>query len=661
MDLVLGGLLVGLAFGNHLLMLFVAPFVVAFVLWVGRRELRERPWLLVAAAGAGLLGLSVYLYIPIAASLNPPLPYNHPTTLEGVWWLVSGTQFRGQFDFFSAKGPGEFIGSLPALWALVTERATPVVPVLGVAGLGLLIRRRPAFGLTVVTILFFAVYIWANYLHLEHYLLVPWLVLALGVAVAVDGLAGLARRVAEWRRPYPGVMPDMGVVVGALAIVGAVGLASYDLGERGPKRRPLRRGVRRGGLLGAARKRSDPDRVGRVDAAVARPARPRAAAGRPDRRRHEHRVRGLGDPRGADRVGDLRAARLHPPAARERPAADEAGIFVDAVSPRAHRGGQPIGVVRRPGLPGRVAARDVRHVTEPEAAPRPAATVVLLRPGPGGPEVLLTRRPSTMAFAADMHVFPGGAVDPGDLDPRLAARSAITPDDARASLGGDIAAPEALARYIAALRELFEEAGVLLAEPLLDGASARSAREGLLAGRSTMADVAEELDLRLRTDLLVPIGHWTTPPIMARRFDTRFFVAELPDGVEPTFETDEIVGHRWETPRAALDAMAAGDLAMWVPTSATLQQLEHVTGLAEIRRRIVPGRVAAPRVIAEGPGLVRLVVAGSGRRAGPDRQRLSRRSAAARARRSRRSVGRGGDGDSSARPAPRAARSSRLR
>ena len=238
-----------------------------------------------------------------------------PTTLEGVWWLVSGTQFRGQFDFFSAKGPGEFIGSLPALWALVTERATPVVPVLGVAGLALLIRRRPAFGLTVVTILFFAVYIWANYLHLEHYLLVPWLVLALGVAVAVDGLAGLARRVAEWRRPYPGVMPDMGIVVGALAIVGAVGLASSTWAS-----------------ADRSADRSAEEYVAAVFSALPENAviltewdestplwhgqhRPRAAAGRPDRRRHEHRVRGLGDPRGADRVGDLRAARLHPQAA----------------------------------------------------------------------------------------------------------------------------------------------------------------------------------------------------------------------------------------------------------------------------------------------------------------------------------------------------------
>jgi hypothetical protein len=215
-DLAIGGLLVGLALGNHLLTLFVAPFVLLFVLWVGRAELNARPWLVLAAVGAAILGLSVYLYIPIAASLGPPLPYNHPTTLEGVWWLVSGTQFRGQFDFLGSRGPAEFIGSMAALWELVVSRATPIVPLLGVAGLALLVRRRPAFGLTAVAILFMAVYIWANYLHLEHYLLVSWLVLAVGGAVAVEWLAALAGRF------IPSASTAAGAVVGGVAVAGAV-------------------------------------------------------------------------------------------------------------------------------------------------------------------------------------------------------------------------------------------------------------------------------------------------------------------------------------------------------------------------------------------------------------------------------------------------------
>jgi hypothetical protein len=219
-DLAIGGLLVGLALGNHLLTIFVAPFVLLFVLWVGRAELSARPWLVLTAIGATILGLSVYLYIPIAAGLDPPLPYNHPTTLDGVWWLVSGTQFRGQFDFLGSKGPAEFIGSLPALWELAVSRATPIVPLLGVAGLALLVRRRPAFGLTAVAILLLAVYIWANYLHLEHYLLVPWLVLALGGAVAVEWLAELAGRLVQR------ASTAAGTVVGGVAIAGALVLVA---------------------------------------------------------------------------------------------------------------------------------------------------------------------------------------------------------------------------------------------------------------------------------------------------------------------------------------------------------------------------------------------------------------------------------------------------
>ncbi len=190
-DLILGALLIGLALGNHLLMLFVAPFVVLYVLWAGRHELLGRPWLLLSAIAAGLLGLSVYLYIPLAASQAPPLPYNHPTSLDGVIWLVTGTQFRGQFDFLAGRGPGDFVAALPTLWTLLVARATVIWPILGVLGLVRLTWRRPAFGLMCVAILASGLYLWANYLELEHYLLVPWLILAIGLSVGLEGLAAL--------------------------------------------------------------------------------------------------------------------------------------------------------------------------------------------------------------------------------------------------------------------------------------------------------------------------------------------------------------------------------------------------------------------------------------------------------------------------------------
>lgn len=230
-DLALGGLLVGLALGNHLLMLFVGPFVVALVLWAGRRELRSQPRLLLVAAGAVGAGLSVYLYIPIAASLGPPLPYNHPTTFEAFWFLVSGSQFRGQFDFLGSNGPGEFLAAMPALWDLMADRATPVLPVAGAIGLVVLVWRKPAFGLCIVAILMVGIYIWANYLRLEHYLLVPWLILALGATVAVESLISVVEALASRARPLaPGTRrgPTLGLLVGGVAVVAAVALGARN-------------------------------------------------------------------------------------------------------------------------------------------------------------------------------------------------------------------------------------------------------------------------------------------------------------------------------------------------------------------------------------------------------------------------------------------------
>jgi glyoxylase-like metal-dependent hydrolase (beta-lactamase superfamily II)/8-oxo-dGTP pyrophosphatase MutT (NUDIX family) len=229
-----------------------------------------------------------------------------------------------------------------------------------------------------------------------------------------------------------------------------------------------------------------------------------------------------------------------------------------------------------------------------------------------------------MAFAGDMHVFPGGAVDPADADPRLVIRSVVAPREALDRLGGDpsgrLSPEDALALHVAAIRELFEEAGVLLADRSTGGPTdadeLAAARATLLRGETTLADVAESLDLRLRTDLLAPISHWTTPPIMPRRFDTRFFVAELPPGAKPTFTTDEVLADRWLTPAAALDAMAAGQIGLWPPTSATLQQLQYVRSFGEVRERLAPGLLVAPRAIVESAEVERIVFGGGGGVAG---------------------------------------------
>ena len=195
---------------------------------------------------------------------------------------------------------------------------------------------------------------------------------------------------------------------------------------------------------------------------------------------------------------------------------------------------------------------------DPPVTPRPAATVVLLRPAADGPEVLLTRRPSTMAFGPDLHVFPGGAVEPDDA-PRAGT------DD-----------PWAVGRHAAA-REAREEAG-----------------------------------LELDPDTLVPLSLWTTPPVMPRRYSTRFYAAELPPGASLTFDPREVVDHVWLTPTAALEAMADGDIDLWIPTSSTLAQLEGARDLDDVRARFRHGAVEPPRVAVVAPAVREVVTWGGG-------------------------------------------------
>jgi len=255
-------------------------------------------------------------------------------------------------------------------------------------------------------------------------------------------------------------------------------------------------------------------------------------------------------------------------------------------------------------------------VSADPAVPIPAATVALLRESSTGPEVLLTHRPATMAFAAGMHVFPGGRVDADDASAALFSRSAIGSDDAAARLGGDLAPDAAHAAHIAAIRELWEESGILLGEAAVTPDEIAAARAALVDGSAEFAVLAERLDLRLRTDLLQPLSRWVTPPGYPRRFDAHFFAALLPDGAEDaSIASGEVVSLEWFRPSDALDAMADGLIGLWLPTSSTLQQLEHLTDPADLTR-IAPGGVGDIVVDEPASDVVRVVMPAGGGVAG---------------------------------------------
>ncbi|BBA98251.1 hypothetical protein RVR_4374 [Actinacidiphila reveromycinica] len=244
----------------------------------------------------------------------------------------------------------------------------------------------------------------------------------------------------------------------------------------------------------------------------------------------------------------------------------------------------------------------VRALASGELVPveaRPAATVLLLRDleaapaGAGGggaareaagPAVHMLRRRASMAFAAGAYAYPGGGVDPRDERP---VRWAGPPLDwwARA-----LGVPERQAQAVvcAAVRETFEEAGVLLAGP--DGASVvadttgerwEADRAALVAHDLAFADFLAARDLVLRSDLLAPWARWITPEFERRRYDTWFFLALLPPGQRTRDVSGEADRTVWLRPAEAVDGHARGEMAMLPPTLATLRSLLPYGGAAE--------------------------------------------------------------------------------
>jgi 8-oxo-dGTP pyrophosphatase MutT (NUDIX family) len=251
---------------------------------------------------------------------------------------------------------------------------------------------------------------------------------------------------------------------------------------------------------------------------------------------------------------------------------------------------------------------------------RPASTVALLRPATSGAslEVLLTHRPSTMAFGPGLHVFPGGAVDPGDAGGPLALRSVLDEGACATAWANDLEPRPAMGHAVAAIRELYEEAGILLAAHR-DGSrvDGRTVLEAAAHG-TALESLVERLDLVLRTDALVPLSRWVTPPFHdSRRYDTRFFVAELPAGAEVSAHAHEVAAHTWLSPAEALARYEVREIDLWPPTSTTLVQLQELGSVRGIRHGLAPHRPAGPPLVEEvSPGLVQVRSSYAGGRPG---------------------------------------------
>ncbi len=210
--------------------------------------------------------------------------------------------------------------------------------------------------------------------------------------------------------------------------------------------------------------------------------------------------------------------------------------------------------------------------------PRPSATILLLRDGPEGLEVLMQQRHEEVGVFSGALTFPGGKVVPEDSSAQVRARAD----------GVETHSDDELAFAASAVRETFEECGVLLAReaaggPLVGGDRAAATfddRPALDAGELALGDFLEKHDLRLALDEMTPFSHWITPVSAPRRFDTWFYLAAVPEGQVPDAESKETVEMIWIRPQAALDAAEAGERSLYFATRLNVAELSQFNTVA---------------------------------------------------------------------------------
>ena len=247
------------------------------------------------------------------------------------------------------------------------------------------------------------------------------------------------------------------------------------------------------------------------------------------------------------------------------------------------------------------AGLDVLDGRAAPVAARDAATVMLLRTGPAGLEVYMLRRQASMAFAAGMSVFPGGSVDARDADEDVAWAG----PDAQ-EWGRVLDAPPDLARALvcAAVRETFEESGVLLAGETPDTVVADPTsddwerdRNALLDRSLSLAELLAQRHLMLRSDLLRSWSRWSTPIFEPRRYDTRFFAAALPGGQRTRDVGGEAAAVYWTGPQEALETGRRGEIALLPPTAVTLAELAACGDLDGALARVPDSGARRPEVL----------------------------------------------------------------
>ena len=222
------------------------------------------------------------------------------------------------------------------------------------------------------------------------------------------------------------------------------------------------------------------------------------------------------------------------------------------------------------------------NTTRIEGPPAPSATVVLLRDAGEDLEVFLLRRHGQSDVLGGAYVFPGGKVDPEDRE--WAQRLDCAPEQLHALLGEPELAPdEAAGLFVTAIRELFEETGVLLAD--VTPAQAREAWATLRTG-PRFDELLAPLGVRLQAAALLPWSRWITPALSSvgrKRFDTRFFVATVPPGQQATHDEHEATESLWLPPRAALQQYWDGQIELAPPQIMSLSHLARHRSVASVR------------------------------------------------------------------------------